>query len=119
MAEHTFPSRYDRPVRDLGTPGDRLRRAVNSGSLPIAEAALREIGKPSLTESLEIVGLMAATRDDRFPRAAARWAALLADDRDLGTDGTRKILSMLELLPETPALLDRLRSITESMDEWP
>lgn len=99
-------------MRDLGTPRDRFRRAVNAGSLPIAEAALREMGAAGLPESLEIVALMAKTSDPRYERAAARWVALLAQDQDLPQAQVRQALAMVELLPHAPALLDNLRRLT-------
>jgi hypothetical protein len=102
--------RYSAVMRDLGTPADRFRKAVNSGSLPIAEAALREMGTSAGdAEVLELVGLMARAGDARYERAAARWVARICDAQDLSVQETRTLLAIVALLPQTPELIATLR----------
>ena len=45
---------------------------------------------------------MAEKQDARHERAAARWSARLAAERQLGLDDSRRVLALLDVLPEAP-----------------
>jgi hypothetical protein len=50
-----------------------FNRAIEHGSLAIAETTLRELGRPSLSELLELTLLIAAKDPRRYPRVSTRW----------------------------------------------
>ena len=56
-----------------GTPHGRFQRAIRDRHLRRATMAARELGNVSLADALALTLLTAETRDDRSPRAAARW----------------------------------------------
>jgi hypothetical protein len=58
-----------------GSPLSRFRRAIDHGSVLLAVAAARELGRLDLSDALALVELMAAKRDVNFERAALRWHA--------------------------------------------
>jgi hypothetical protein len=67
-------------MRSMGatsSPAVRLRRALDAGSLTLAEATARESQRIELDDALGICLLMGASGDARFERAAVRWAGRL------------------------------------------
>jgi hypothetical protein len=56
-----------------GHPRAVFNRAIERGSLAIAETTLRELGRPSLSELLELTLLIAEKDPRRYPRVSARW----------------------------------------------
>lgn len=70
-----------------GHPRATFQRAIERGNLLVAETTLRQLGRPTLGELLELTALI-AVRARRYHRVAARWmfrylqeaeAATLAD----------------------------------------
>jgi hypothetical protein len=56
-----------------GNPRAIFQRAIERGNLLIAETTLRELGRPTLGELLELTILIAFKDPRRYPRVAARW----------------------------------------------
>jgi hypothetical protein len=56
-----------------GHPRAVFDRAIERGNLPVAEATLRELGRPSLVELLELTALIAQKDPRRHGRVATRW----------------------------------------------
>jgi hypothetical protein len=94
-----------------GSAYARFNRAILTGNLTIVEAAARELPQVSLADALRILTIMAARRDERFGRAAARWAARVTAERHLGLDESRRVLALVDVLPDAPeAVAIRLRA---------
>ena len=55
-----------------GHPRATYQRAIERGNLLVAEATLRELGRPTLVELLELTGLIALKDRRRYERVAAR-----------------------------------------------
>lgn len=68
-----------------GHPRAIFNRAIERGSLAIAETTLRELGRPSLLELLELTLLIAAKDPHRYPRVSARWLVHYLDQHDQAT----------------------------------
>jgi hypothetical protein len=104
--EHSF-------VGDAGTASGRFSRAIAHGDLLGAEAAARELGGLSLDYALDLLILIAAQRDPRFPRAAVRWLSRLLSERELELDEVGLAASSLVALQgrtarDAVALLEEL-----------
>jgi hypothetical protein len=56
-----------------GHPRAIYNRAIEQGNLLVAETTLRELGRPTLDELLELTILIAFKNPRRYPRVAARW----------------------------------------------
>ncbi len=56
-----------------GHPRTIFNRAIERGSLAIAETTLRELGRPTLCELLELTILIAQKDPRRHARVAGRW----------------------------------------------
>jgi hypothetical protein len=56
-----------------GHPRATFHRAIERGNLLVAETTLRELGRPTLGELLELTILIAFKNPRRYPRVAARW----------------------------------------------
>ncbi|MGZ4334493.1 MAG: hypothetical protein ACXVRV_11835 [Gaiellaceae bacterium] len=56
-----------------GHPRAVFHRAIERGNLLIAETTLRELGRPTLVELLELTALIAVKDPRRSRRVAARW----------------------------------------------
>ena len=57
-------------------------RAIERGSLAIGETTLRELGRPTLCELLELTILIAEKDPRRHPKVSARWLLLYLETRD-------------------------------------
>ena len=64
-----------------GTPLTRFRRAIEGRSILLAELAAREGGGLPLEDAVALVALYARLDDDKFDRAAVRWLARFAKER--------------------------------------
>jgi len=60
-------------------------RAIERGNLPAAETALREMGRPSLLELLDLTALIAEKDAARHSRVAARWLLKYLEANDEAT----------------------------------
>ncbi len=56
-----------------GHPRAIFNRAIERGNLLVAETTLRELGRPSLVELLELTALIAQKDPRRHGRVATRW----------------------------------------------
>ncbi len=56
-----------------GHPRAVFHRAIERGNLLIAETTLRELGRPTLVELLDLTALIALRDRRRYERVAARW----------------------------------------------
>ena len=62
-----------------------FHRAIERGNLLVAETTLRELGRPSLCELLELRILIAERDPRRHPRVAARWLLRYLEAQDDAT----------------------------------
>ena len=60
-------------VDGAGPSESDLHRAIERGNLFVAEKVLRELGRPTLVELLELTILIAFKNPRRYPRVAGRW----------------------------------------------
>jgi hypothetical protein len=94
-----------------GSAYARFNRALLTQNLALIDAAARELPHISLADALRILVVMARKRDDRFARAAAKWAARVASERRLTLDQSRHVLALVDVLPEAPdAVAVKLRT---------
>lgn len=70
-----------RSVTAQGTPLTRFRRAIETRSILLAELAAREGGRLPLEDAVALVALYARLDDAKFERAAVRWLARYALER--------------------------------------
>ena len=83
-----------------GSPLTRYRRAIESGSLRLAELAAREATYLSLPDALRLLVLYAAADDPKYARASARWLARLGLEKpDLGLAEMQLAGAALAVLP--------------------
>ncbi len=102
-----------RSMSATSSPAVRLRRALDAGSLTLAEAAARECRGVELEDALGICLLLGASRDARFERAAVRWAGRLCTAHpEVGFADARFLLALGHLavhqagpLPKAPECL--------------
>lgn len=89
-----------------------FRRALLTKSMTQIDAAARALPQVTLEDALRILVVMAEKQDDRYERAAARWAARASAELRLGVDESRRVLALVEVLPEAPdAFATRLRTL--------
>ena len=91
-----------------GSSYANFRRALLGGNMAIITAAARELPVIDLEDALRILVVMAGANDPRYGRAAARWAARATDERGLDLAASRRVLSLVEVLPEAPAAVEAL-----------
>jgi hypothetical protein len=85
----------------------------------VAEATLRELGRPTLGELLELVHLIAHKSPHRHGRAGARWLRRYLDaNPDSGLDDVAFLAGCLSALggPKNHAALTALRAVASSSD---
>jgi hypothetical protein len=95
-------------VTSQGSAYPRFRRALLTGNLTLIDAAARELPQIGLEDALRIVVVMAARRDQRFDRAAARLAARMTIERRLGLAEARYVLALAESLQASPDAVGEL-----------
>ena len=82
-----------------GHPRAIFHRAIERGSLAIAETTLRELGRPTLAELLELTILIAEKDPRRHPKVSARWLLRYLETRDDATiDDTVMVAASLAAL---------------------
>lgn len=86
----------------------RMRQALLTDNLSIVEATARQIQSVDLDDALQILVLMAQRGDERYERAAARWVARVTAERRLGLAESRRLLALVDVLPEAPAAVNGL-----------
>jgi hypothetical protein len=96
MCEHTF-------VSVKGSPYARFQRALRLGHLDQIRDAAAELPQVDLVDALQVCLLMGAQRDARYDRAATRWLARFALERQGVTlDDVRAAVAALDALPRDP-----------------
>lgn len=68
-----------------GHPRATFNRAIERGNLLVAETVLRELGRPTLGELLELTILIAFKDPHRHARVSARWLLRYLEVRDQAT----------------------------------
>ncbi len=68
-----------------GHPRATYQRAIERGNLLVAETILRELGRPTLLELLELVALIAFKAPERHSRVSARWLLRWLEQHDQAT----------------------------------
>ena len=89
-----------------GSSYANFRRALLGGNMHIIEAAAAELQTIDHEDALRILVVMARGKDARFGRAAAKWAARVTAQRQLDVDASRRLLSLVELLPQAPEAIE-------------
>jgi hypothetical protein len=89
-------------VTSQGHPHARFRRALLTKNVTLIDAAARELKHIALDDALRILVVMAERRDERFERAAARFAARVTTERHLSLAEARYVLALAEALPRSP-----------------
>jgi hypothetical protein len=68
-----------------GHPRAIFHRAIERRNLPVAETTLRNLGRPTLGELLELTILIAEREPHRHARVSARWLLRYLEARDQAT----------------------------------
>ena len=89
-----------------GSAYANFRRALLGGNMHIIEAAAAELGVVALEDALRILVVMGRSQDPRYGRAAAKWAARVTAERGLELDDSRRILALVECLPDAPEAIE-------------
>jgi hypothetical protein len=91
-----------------GSPYAYFRRTLETRKLAVVLPAAAELPWINLSDSLEILTLMAHEADPRFDRAAARWIGrLLVETPPMTLKEARWVVAMVEQLPRCRESLDR------------
>ena len=85
-----------------GTPLTRFRRTIKTRSVLLAEIAAREAGRLPLEDAVTLVALYARLDDDKFERAAVRWLARFALERQPSLGELQLAVGALVMLRATP-----------------
>jgi len=100
-----------------GSPYTRFKRAIQTGNLAIIHTTAAELGFVALRDALAILVVIEAKDDERFERAAVKWAGRLAlETPDLELAELAGALESLHALPDEHAqrtllaLAERARS---------
>lgn len=91
-----------------GHPYSRFRRALLTRNVHLIDAAARELRHIALDDALRILVVLAERRDQRYDRAAARFAARVTTERRLGMAEARYVLALAEALPRSPDAIELL-----------
>jgi hypothetical protein len=89
-------------VTSQGRAYSRFRRALLTKNVRLIDAAARELAQISLDDALRILVVLAEKRDQRFERAAARFAGRVTTERRLDLADARCVLALAEALPRSP-----------------
>jgi hypothetical protein len=71
----------------------------------LIDAAARELQHVGLDDALRVLVVFAELRDERYERAAARFAARVMVERRLSLAEARYVLALTEALPRSPDTL--------------
>lgn len=99
-----------------GHPRSIFHRAIERGSLVLAEQTARELEHIWLSEALELVALIARHDPQRHGRAGARWVRrYLEENAAAGLDDVTFVTGCLAALggPEHDAALGALRAVAK------
>jgi hypothetical protein len=81
-----------------GSAHGRFQRAIHRRHVFAAEMAAKEMGQLSLIDALALVACYARTGSPKFDKAAVRWLARLAEERDATLRDIRLAANALEAL---------------------
>ena len=81
-----------------GSAHGRFSRAIRRRHVVAAEMAAKEMGQLSLIDALALVACYARTGSPKFDKAAVRWLARLAEERDASLRDVRLAANALEAL---------------------
>ena len=85
-----------------GQAYSRFRRALLTKNVTLIDAACRELPTVALEDALRVVAVLAEKRDERFERAAARFAARVVLERGLTADEGHRVLALTQELADSP-----------------
>ena len=68
-----------------GHPRTIFRRTLEHDNLVLAEVTVREIGRVTIAEALELTALVARKQPHRYGRFAARWLCLYLEEHERAT----------------------------------
>jgi len=85
-----------------GSSYAEFRRALDSGNLRLIRVAAAELPQVQLHDALAILPLLAEKEPTLYERAACRWLARFALERQVGLEEIGTALAALERLPEHP-----------------
>lgn len=85
-----------------GSPYTRFQRALQTSDLDVIVPALAELPHVSLVDALEVLEVMAAKRDTRYDRAAAKFSARLTTEQRMTVEESRRVLALVEVMPLAP-----------------
>lgn len=89
-----------------------FRQALDAGNLQRCLNIAKQTPNVSLLDALRIVELMAREDDERFERAAVKWAGRLATERGGVPRATfDRALRLLDRLPDQPELIEEIRQL--------
>ena len=100
-----------------GHPRATFHRAIERGNLMVAETVLRELGRPTLVELLDLTALIALKDERRFDRVAARWVfRYLQEDAGVRLADVQAVVGCLTALggPRHDEALLALRGLAEA-----
>ena len=89
-----------------GSSYANFRRALLGGNMHIIESAAAELEVVQLEDALRILVVMGRAADPRFERAAAKWVARATAERRLGLADSRKLMTLVECLPDAPEAIE-------------
>jgi len=88
-----------------GSPYARFQRALRLGHLDQIRDAAAELPRVDIVDALAVCLLMGAQGDSRYDRAATRWLARFALERqDVTLADVRTALAALNTLPANPVV---------------
>ena len=79
-----------------------FKRALATNDLLLIRAAAAELPKVNLRDALEILPIIATAEPMTYDRAACRWLARLALEKDVGLEQLGVALGALDRLPDDP-----------------
>ena len=75
-----------------------FKRAIERGDLPLIRATAAELPAVNLVDALAVLSVIASKEPDLYERAACRWLARLALERDVTLDRLGIALAALDAL---------------------
>jgi len=85
-----------------GSSYARFKRAIDTGNLRLIRGAAAELPQVQLHDALAILPVIAEQEPAKYERAACRWLARFALERQVGLEEVGEALAALERLPEHP-----------------
>lgn len=83
-----------------GRPYAWFRAALSAGDLPQIRSAVAELRWVNLSDALEVLEVIAQKEPELYERAACRWLARYAAERQVGLDDIGRALAALARLAD-------------------